>query len=60
MADAEVAAALYGRIARDLERRYDVFDGGHALHALLRKLQACTRKALPEAIRKHREASATV
>ena len=55
MADAEVAAALYGRIVRDLERRYDVFD---ADHALLRKLQACTRKALPEAIRKHRAAAA--
>ncbi|MEO7641409.1 MAG: 3'-5' exonuclease [Ramlibacter sp.] len=58
MADAEVAAALYGRIVRDLERRYDVFDADHALHALLRKLQACARKAVPEAIRKHLQAAA--
>jgi DNA polymerase III subunit epsilon len=31
MADAEVAAALLGRIQRDLERRYDVFDCRHEL-----------------------------
>ena len=53
MADAEVAASLLGRICRDLERRYDVFDVNHAL---LCKLQACTRKAVPEAIRKHLQA----
>ena len=50
MADAEVAAHLYGRICRDLERRYDVFDINHVL---LAKLQACQRKALPATIQKH-------
>ena len=53
MADAEVAAALLARIQRDLERRYDVFDGGHDL---LVKLQKAPRKKMPDAIRKYFEA----
>lgn len=47
MADAEVAAALLGRIQGDLQREYAVDD---APHGLLVKLQKCQRKALPKAI----------
>ena len=50
MADAEVAAALLGRIRSDLRSQFKVPD---PRHALLMKLQACTRKALPQAIEKH-------
>ena len=50
MADAEVAAALLGRIRSDLRIQFKVPD---PRHALLMKLQACTRKALPKAIEKH-------
>jgi DNA polymerase-3 subunit epsilon len=50
MADAEVAAALLGRIKDDLRIRFQVPE---PRHALLMKLQACTRKALPKAIEKH-------
>lgn len=50
MADAEVAAALLGRIRDDLRIRFKVPE---PRHALLVKLQACTRKALPKAIEKH-------
>lgn len=50
LADAEMAAHLYARICRDLERRYDVFDVNHAL---LMKLQACQRHAVPAAIKRH-------
>jgi DNA polymerase-3 subunit epsilon len=52
MADAEVAAALLGRIQRDLERRYDVFDCNHDL---LLKLQKAPKARMPDAIRKHFE-----
>ena len=55
MADAEVAAHLLARICRDLERRYDVFD---VSHALLCKLQAAQKHAVPAAIRRHLEESA--
>ena len=50
MADAEVAAALLGRIRDDLRIRFKVPE---PKHELLLKLQACTRKALPKAIEKH-------
>lgn len=51
MADAETAAALWGRIRCDLQSRYGVAE---ARHALLMQLQACSRKALPRAIERHR------
>ncbi|HEY0884449.1 MAG TPA: 3'-5' exonuclease [Ramlibacter sp.] len=51
MADAETAAALWGRIRHDLQSRYGLAD---ARHALLMQLQACSRKALPRAIERHR------
>lgn len=50
LADAEVAAALLGRIRDDLRIRFKVPE---PRHALLMKLQACTRKAVPKAIEKH-------
>ena len=50
MADAEVAAALLGRIKDDLRIQFKVPD---PRHELLIRLQACTRKALPKAIEKH-------
>ena len=50
MADAEVAAALLGRIKDDLRIQFKVPD---PRHDLLIRLQACTRKALPKAIEKH-------
>ena len=50
MADAEVAAALLGRIKDDLRIHFKVPD---PKHELLMKLQACARKALPKAIAKH-------
>ena len=50
MADAEVAAALLGRIRSDLRIRFKVPD---PRHDLLMKLQACSRKAVPKAIEKH-------
>lgn len=50
MADAEVAAALLGRIRSDLRIQFKVPD---PRHELLIKLQACARKALPKAIEKH-------
>ena len=50
MADAEVAAALLGRIRSDLRIQFKVPE---PRHALLMKLQACTRKALPQTIEKH-------
>jgi DNA polymerase-3 subunit epsilon len=50
MADAEVAAALLGRIRDDLRIQFKVAE---PKHALLMKLQACTRKAVPKAIEKH-------
>lgn len=55
MADAEVAAHLYARILRDVERRYDVYDVNHAL---LVKVQAAQKHAVQAAIKKHMEASA--
>lgn len=50
MADAQVAAALLGRIRSDLRIQFKVPD---PRHELLMKLQACTRKAVPKAIEKH-------
>lgn len=50
MADAQVAAALLGRIKDDLRIRFKVPE---PKHELLMKLQACTRKAVPKAIEKH-------
>ncbi|MHB1124076.1 MAG: 3'-5' exonuclease [Ramlibacter sp.] len=50
MADAETAAALWGRIRHVLQSRYGLAD---ARHALLMQLQACSRKALPRAIERH-------
>ena len=50
LADAEVAAALLGRIKDDLRSRFKVPD---PRHDLLMKLQACTRNAVPKAIEKH-------
>jgi DNA polymerase III subunit epsilon len=50
MADAETAAALLARIRADLRWRFGVDD---ARHALLMKLQACARKAVPQAIEQH-------
>jgi DNA polymerase-3 subunit epsilon len=50
LADAETAAALLGRIRDDLRLRFGVAE---PRHALLMKLQACTRKALPRAIQQH-------
>ena len=50
LADAETAAALLGRIRDDLRLRFGVAE---PRHALLMKLQACTRKALPRAVQQH-------
>jgi DNA polymerase-3 subunit epsilon len=50
LADAETAAALLGRIRDDLRLRFGVTE---PRHALLMKLQGCTRKALPRAIQQH-------
>jgi len=50
LADAEVAAALLGRIRSDLQSQYRLAE---PQHALLMKLQACARKAVPKAIEKH-------
>ena len=50
LADAEVAAALLGRIKDDLRIQFKVPE---PKHDLLMKLQACTRKAVPKAIEKH-------
>ena len=50
LADAEVAAALLGRIRSDLRIRFKVPE---PRHELLMKLQSLTRKALPKAIEKH-------
>jgi len=50
MADAEVAAALLGRIKDDLRSQFKVPE---PRHDLLMKLQACARKAVPKAIEKH-------
>lgn len=56
LADAEVAAALLGRIRQDLQLQYRVAE---PRHDLLLKLQACTRKALLKTIEKHRSPSVT-
>jgi len=56
MADAEVAAALLGRIKDDLRIQFKVAE---PKHELLMKLQACSRKAVPKAIEKHLAASAS-
>jgi DNA polymerase III subunit epsilon len=50
LADAETAAALLGCIRSDLRLRFGVDE---PRHALLMKLQACTRKAVPRTIAQH-------
>ena len=50
MADAETAAALLGRIRRDLRERFGVPE---PRHELLMRLQACSRKAVPRAIEQY-------
>lgn len=50
MADAETAAALLVQIRADLRRQFGVPE---PRHALLMKLQACARKAVPKAIEQH-------
>ncbi len=55
LADAEVAAALLGRIRDDLRDRFKVPE---PRHELLLKLQACARNALPKAIERHLAQSA--
>ena len=50
LADAEVAAALLGRIRSDLRHRYKVAE---PRHELLMQLQACTRQGVSRAIEKH-------
>ena len=50
LADAEVAAALLGRIRQDLRTQFKVPE---PRHELLMKLQACTRRAVPKAIERH-------
>jgi DNA polymerase-3 subunit epsilon len=52
MADAEVAAALLGRIQDDIQREYELDD---VPHELLVKVQRSQRKAVPKAIRKYFE-----
>lgn len=54
MADAETAAGLWARIRTDLRFQFGVAE---PRHALLMKLQACARKALPRAIEQHLAAS---
>ncbi len=54
LADAETAAALLSRIRDDLRSRFGV---AQPRHALLMKLQACTRRALPHVIQQHLAAS---
>ena len=50
LADAEVAAALLGRIRDDLRSQFGVAE---PRHELLMKLQRCARKAVPRAIEQH-------
>jgi DNA polymerase III subunit epsilon len=50
MADAETAASLLAQIRTDLRFRFGVAE---PRHALLMKLQACTRNAVPRAIKQH-------
>jgi DNA polymerase-3 subunit epsilon len=50
LADAEVAAALLGRIRSDLRLQYKVPE---PRHELLMQLQACTRQGVSRAIEKH-------
>ncbi|MBX3656753.1 MAG: 3'-5' exonuclease [Ramlibacter sp.] len=50
LADAEVAAQLLARIQADLCAQFSLADAGHAL---LMKLQACQRQALPATVRRH-------
>jgi DNA polymerase-3 subunit epsilon len=52
LADAEVTASLLARIQRDIAHEYEVAE---APHELLVKLQRCTRKAMPKAIRTYYE-----
>jgi len=50
MADAQVAASLLAQIRSDLRSRFGV---PQPRHALLMKLQACPRNAVPRAIEQH-------
>jgi DNA polymerase-3 subunit epsilon len=50
LADAEVAAALLGRIQADLCSRFGL---GAAGHSLLMAVQACQRHALDAAVRRY-------
>ena len=50
LADAETAAWLLAQIRSDLRSRFGVSE---PRHALLMKLQACARKAVPRAIEQH-------
>lgn len=52
MADAEMAARLWARILRDLERRYDVYEPSHELLVTMGKT---TKGKMPEAIRRYLE-----
>lgn len=54
LADAETAAALLGQIRTDLRHQWGV---PQPRHALLMKLQACARKAVPRAIEQHMAAA---
>ncbi|MEH3085265.1 MAG: 3'-5' exonuclease [Xylophilus ampelinus] len=52
LADAEMAAALLARMQAGLRERYRV---PHAHHALLARVQAVPRRAVPEAVRRYFE-----
>lgn len=50
LADAEMAAALLGRIQQDLRTRFRIADPGHAL---LSALQRCARKGMDKLLAQH-------
>ena len=50
LADAEMAAALLGKIQQDLHQQHQVIDPNHAF---LMAVQRCSRTALPAFMRKH-------
>lgn len=50
LADAEMAAALLGRMQHDLRTRYGIADPGHAL---LTSLQRCARKGMDKLLARH-------
>jgi DNA polymerase-3 subunit epsilon len=53
MADAEVAARLWARIVRDMERRHDVFEPSHEL---LVKVGSTAKAKVPDAIKRYLDA----